>query len=195
MFFLAALALALLLQTAALAAAPGYACYREKAFTPTAAAGHAGIVDAVSGTTATYVIQHPGAIIGTVYLQRISLASFKGSSGEYYGEYYIPGTPTATYNNIVSMARALNNRGNVQYVMNSYLMTIYPVNQLGSRILQEDIYAMRCDGLTEYCYEYNNVKLCGGTTVWNISIPSQFSGHGTYLPTTQMGKMTFASKS
>lgn len=32
-----------------------------------------------------------------------------------------------------------------------------------------DIDAMRCDGVVEYCYEYNGIKIYGGSTYWNIA--------------------------
>lgn len=32
-----------------------------------------------------------------------------------------------------------------------------------------DISAIRCDGFVEYAYEYNNIRVCGGDSDWNIS--------------------------
>lgn len=29
---------------------------------------------------------------------------------------------------------------------------------------------MRCDGLVEYCYEYNNVRISGPDSSWNIAL-------------------------
>ena len=29
---------------------------------------------------------------------------------------------------------------------------------------------IRCDGVTEYCYEYYDMKVFGGTANWNIAI-------------------------
>ena len=32
-----------------------------------------------------------------------------------------------------------------------------------------DIYELRCDGVVEYCYEYNNIRIYGNDAYWDIS--------------------------
>ena len=48
----------------------------------------------------------------------------------------------------------------------------YPVDNNPSgktTVAVNDISAMRCDGLVEYCYEFNNLRIFGSDSYWDIS--------------------------
>ena len=48
-----------------------------------------------------------------------------------------------------------------------------------------DILGIRCDGFVEYCYEYNNIKVFGSDSYWNISLTDSRcqDEHGGFLLT------------
>lgn len=48
----------------------------------------------------------------------------------------------------------------IRYSISSIATDKYPVS---------DIVAIRCDGLVEYAYEYNNIRVYGNDTYWDIS--------------------------
>ena len=47
----------------------------------------------------------------------------------------------------------------------------YPDSNPNSKpyVQVSDILSARCDGVVEYCYEYNNIRVYGGDTKWDIS--------------------------
>lgn len=42
----------------------------------------------------------------------------------------------------------------------------------GAKVQPSEITDLRCDGVIEYCYEYNDVRIFGSDTYWNISVRS-----------------------
>ena len=55
----------------------------------------------------------------------------------------------------------------------------YSATNTGRTIQPEDIATIRCDGVVEYSYEYNGLRIGGGNSDWNISIDkdANFNAH------------------
>lgn len=52
----------------------------------------------------------------------------------------------------------------------------YSASRFGTgRVLVPHITALRCDGLTEYCYEFYNKRIYGSNSGWDVSIATQAS--------------------
>lgn len=175
----------------ALASHSGYAVYRDKDVPWDV--GHAGVVKngRASQPTADDVIH----ILQNGGVMSVSFDEFYDPPSiqmEYYGEFYDPDFSTSIYTNIRATAIQLTEM-NITY-STIQLMTLNST-PVGSVILPENIAKMRCDGVTEYCFEKNGIRLQGNGQFWNISNPSHFPYHHsiTYTPLKQKNLLTLAS--
>jgi len=89
----------------------------------------------------------------------------------YKGIYRPKQTPnSAAYDAFVVMGRKIANN-NISY---SFVVQM----QYGSSsnwVYVEDITGIRCDGVIEYCYEWNNYRVFGWNAWWDISAPGNAS--------------------
>jgi FOG: Glucan-binding domain (YG repeat) len=83
---------------------------------------------------------------------------------------------------VIATAIRLTQR-NIGYTLISQ-MTYH--SSAGTWVEPSNITAIRCDGVVEYCYEYNNTPICGtgAVTTWNISSNSSASRNFHKLPLT-----------
>lgn len=144
----------------------GYAAYRDGV----TSAGieinwHTGIITAGS-SAAAYTFAHAagtGSTTGTTnYLGFIDEGSPMG--------YYRPASTALSSSKrdaVCATATALANEHigyvfatPIRYSISSIATDKYPIS---------DIVAIRCDGFVEYAYEYNDIRVYGDDTYWNIS--------------------------
>ena len=174
-----------MLPTSALAAslAPGHAMYRELDTTLIADAGHAALINAVSGNSISTVI-HMTASNG---MEVISFSAYGqdewGCPFEYWGEFYLgTGKP---YTRAKNTAQSVLQEDPLYTAVN--LLNLWDDPSLYSGTIQpDDIYSIRCDGLVEYCYEYCDIMIDS----YNISDPTELDTHPIRTPRTQMNLMT-----
>ncbi|MBZ4021745.1 hypothetical protein CKO11_04635 [Rhodobacter sp. TJ_12] len=103
-------------------------------------------------------------------------ASFEGARG-------IPSLDPATRRRIVNTAELLIGESITYCLYDMLLWDGWPLPWGSFDGTPSDIFALRCDGLIEYVYERNQVRVCGGSVAgqWNISdFPqnhNKFHGH------------------
>ncbi|WP_407312304.1 hypothetical protein [Desulfosporosinus sp. SB140] len=94
----------------------------------------------------------------------------------YLGAFYNPSYQPAS--SILATAASLEAVPGLQY---SWQGQMYVDSTAGSLITPEHITTLRCDGLVEYCYEYNNSRIWGCASAadsnWDISLKSNVSVH------------------
>lgn len=104
-----------------------------------------------------------------------SWSVFLNGNNTYLGAFYNPSTQPA--GPIVSMAAALQAIPSIRYNLNGQLA--YD-STAGTNITPEHITTLRCDGLVEYCYEYNYSKVWTlnlHPTQWDISVKANVADH------------------
>jgi hypothetical protein len=146
----------------------GYAIHRDGAFL--GLTWHAGFMDQSSSTDPVPVI-HIGSLFGTVtwagWATFIDGNTFKG--------YYKPsGGITSTGRDLVKETvreLALNNVTYTAVSQIDYDVALY-VTQ--TYVYPEDVMLSRCDGVVEYGFEWNNYRIYGNNTYWDISRANLF---------------------
>lgn len=140
----------------------GYAAYRDGV---ALIEWHGAIITSGS-STANYVFAHAqGPSATTCTTNYTGFLDGNTSKG-----YYRPSSTTLTSSQrdaVYSTALSIANERigyvlstPIRYSISSTATNKYPVS---------DIIAIRCDGVVEYAYEYNNIRVFGGNTYWNIS--------------------------
>lgn len=69
----------------------------------------------------------------------------------------------------------------------------YAIDDSRNTIEPNEIGSIRCDGVVEYCYEYNGHRIFGKSSAWNItenSTASYDAHHENAWPSTQAAAMT-----
>lgn len=132
---------------------------------------HAGLVGHASGPLyqgGEWVIHHPG---GDAVVQYDTFDAFlTDSDGVEQGdrdEFYMSSVSQSTAYDIFFTAHDLTNEA-IPYTFSPMLRT----SKASGRIEPSDITKIRCDGVVEYCYEYNGVRLQGpndSANTWDIS--------------------------
>lgn len=169
----------------------GYAVYRNGAGMNVDE--HAGLAIA-SYTTNPCVIE----MASTQQMRKSTWAQFMGglSLDDYYGVYKPSGGVSSAGRDLtIAAANALYN-ADPNYVLFAQLG--YPASLFGNpRLYAYQVVATRCDGVVEFSYEYNDYKVYGTNSYWNISIPSanSISMHTFPLPSTQRAAMTLVTTS
>lgn len=61
----------------------------------------------------------------------------------------------------------------------------YSATNTGRTVQPEDIATIRCDGFVEYSYEYNGIRIGGGSSDWNVCIDkdANFNAHSGFAIT------------
>ncbi len=158
-------------QTTVLAAvgSEGYAVYRDGVLN--GLNWHTGIMyDRTRTYSSLPVIQASGSgyYVSYVRWSHTSLVSFM--DGQNYIGSYVPkgGISSAGRDQVKYVANRLAN-DLISYKSMGQLA--FNQNILGTKtyITYEDITHMRCDGVVEYCYEFNGYRVYGDDTKWNIS--------------------------
>lgn len=166
----------------------GYAVYRNGAGMNVDE--HAGLAIA-SYTTNPCVIE----MASTQQMRKSTWSQFTNGK-TYYGVYKPSGGISSAGRDLtIAAANALYN-ADPNYVLFAQLG--YPASLFGNpRLYAYQVVATRCDGVVEFSYEYNNYKVYGTNSYWNISIPSSnsISMHTFPLPSTQRAAMTLVTTS
>ncbi len=151
---------------AAASSAYGYAVYRDGAFLGTT--WHAGVLFADSfsegNTEHVYHIDNP--------IQGVTLCSGDDFlDNEVFMGYYRPNTvlTQAQKINVLTTAYILERNYDIGY--NAFYQVYYPSSLTGT-VMPLDITSIRCDGVVEYCYEHNDIRIYGSDANWDISIAS-----------------------
>lgn len=133
---------------------------------------HAGIMQATDCTNSGNPVIHAtdqntycvDAVSWSSYMSDMSTIHFKGV--------YRPNvTMSSTKKNyVVDTAQDLAST-NIKYVLTRQL-DYDTSNMDASKVLPSEVKKIRCDGVIEYSYEYNDVRICGpsGSSGWNISV-------------------------
>lgn len=136
---------------------------------------HAGLVAHSQGPeyddTGDWVIHASGAS-GSIVEYATFDEFMKTSNNTYIGEYYMDGMSLTDHYNIFFTAVDLTNES-IGYT----LWSIFTTDLTSGTIEPSDINKMRCDGVVEYSYEYNNIKVLGGSTNWDVSTVSGLNAH------------------
>lgn len=146
---------------------------------------HTGLVAHASGpeynTTGKWVIHHPGNNVdGEKVVRYDTYNTFKDGNTP-KGEYCMSDMTLSDHMNVFFTAEDLVDEG-IPYTFLSILTT----SKGGGNIEPSDITKIRCDGVVEYCYEYNGIRLQGGA-YWNIATYLGALNHDSVLmsPKTQ----------
>lgn len=144
---------------------------------------HAGLVGHASGPMyngGAWVIHHPGP---NNVVQYGTFAEFLDGNND-KGELYKSSVSQSTAYDIFYTAHDLTNEG-IAYSYSPMLRS----SKSSGKIHPSDITKIRCDGVVEYCYEYNGVRLQGpndSTNTWDISTALGADYHpGTFRPSLQ----------
>lgn len=148
---------------------------------------HAGLVGHASGPSyqsGEWVIHHPG---GSAVVQYDTFKTFltdkNGKVHNDMGEFYLSTVSQSTAYDIFYTAHDLTNES-IAYTFSPMLRT----SKSSGTIEPSDITKIRCDGVVEYCYEYNGVRLQGlsSDNLWNISTVQGAEYHpASYRPSAQ----------
>lgn len=140
----------------------GYAVYRDGVLG--GLNWHTGIMVEPNSSNYGSAISHaPGTGSKTGY------TSYNGFvNGNKYKGLFRPFKTMSTHERdlVVSTARYIAQKG-IPYI--STKMMIGNQNNGRDRFYPNDILNLRCDGVVEYCYEYNGIKVCGNDSCWDIS--------------------------
>ncbi len=143
-----------------------YAIYRDKLYNPTM--WHGGMV--IGDLDDDECIVHKTDSTDVVKVSMAEFMDFK----ETYRISKPNGTMSITKMDAVTTTAIQLTRHDIDYVLDQQIE--YDSDCYGHSMLDyEDIDAIRCDGVIEYCYEYNGVRIYGNDSYWNISIPSSSS--------------------
>lgn len=148
---------------------------------------HAGLVGHASGPfyqSGEWVIHHPG---GSAVVQYDTFTTFltdkNGDVHNDMGEFYLSTVSQSTAYDIFYTAHDLTNEA-IAYTFSPMLRA----SKSSGTIEPSDITKIRCDGVVEYCYEYNGVRLQGlsSDNLWNISTVQGAEYHpASYRPSAQ----------
>lgn len=127
----------------------GSAVYRDGGYLN--AYRHAGIM---KNSSTVYEIKGPGYEVN-----EYSLTSFKDGK-TYYGTYAPPSLSSSQRDSILETAEALDNDPEITYTAADQLAHI---SNPGTYVSVYEITDIRCDGVVEYAYEWNNVDVWGKT--------------------------------
>lgn len=151
---------------------------------------HTGLVNGSTTSSSTYIIHAPGIAKRTGYTNFSGFKDGKNFKGYYKPKYSMSDSKKSSVMNtakrIATLAIPYTGLGQMGYsVMNT-----------GRTIQPEDIATIRCDGVVEYSYEYNGIRIGGGNSDWNVSIDkdANFNAHSgaTITPEKQAANyMTF----
>ena len=140
----------------------GYAIYRDGVNYGIGSDWHAGIMDEPYSNMYLPVIHITNG-------EQVSYVSWNGfiNGNSFMGVYEpIGGISSLKRDDVHSIARLLRSE-NIEYTVlgqinysSSSLTWIYP----------DDITSMRCDGVVEYSYEFNEVRIYGDNDRWNIAL-------------------------
>ena len=107
---------------------------------------------------------------GLFKLKKATETSFVGSY-RFLGYYRGKSMSQQNRNNVETTARALI--GAEVRVCNNHQIQYDPtVCNIGARVSPSNVDKLSQDGIIEYCYEYNNIRMRGGDGTWNISVNS-----------------------
>ena len=142
----------------------GYAVYRDGVVILGTDNWHTGIVGGLSPSDDSFVIEHPG------YSGNLRYSNLNGFiAGNTFKGYYKPTSSmtTSQKNAVASTARKL-----AAYVIPyTFAGQIgYSAMNDGHKLTPADLATIRCDGVVEFSYEYNNIRISGNSSTWNICI-------------------------
>ena len=144
---------------------------------------HAGLVGHANGPMyngSAWVIHHPGPDNVVEYG---TFTEFLDGNND-KGELYKSSVSQSTAYDIFYTAHDLTNEG-IAYSYSPMLRS----SKSSGKIHPSDITKIRCDGVVEYCYEYNGVRLQGpddSTNTWDISTAFGADYHpGSFRPSLQ----------
>jgi|GEM_PF-3416362 hypothetical protein len=144
---------------------------------------HAGLVGHANGPMyngGAWVIHHPGPDNVVEYG---TFTEFLDGNND-KGELYKSSVSQSTAYDIFYTAHDLTNEG-IAYSYSPMLRS----SKSSGKIHPSDITKIRCDGVVEYCYEYNGVRLQGpddSTNTWDISTAFGADYHpGSFRPSLQ----------
>ncbi len=142
--------------------------------------GHAGLV--IENSLSEYV----GCIVhmtGDGYAETCDLSDFlaegdPSAADEYYLATPLQSMTSTQISNVRAKAIELVN-ADFNYTMLGQLH--YSSARFGAgRVLVPHIIALRCDGLTEYCYEFYNIRIYGSNSDWDVSTATEASYNRHY---------------
>lgn len=145
----------------------GYAVYRDGVLGPVN--WHAGIMDKASKDDIYPVIHSAGSGHNVAYgswdefMNVSENCSFVG--------YYRPVSqnPTSTQRDAVNAVARQLAADFIGYTIGAQIAYDEDSSTTKAVVQPSDIESMRCDGVVEYCYEYNNIRIYGDDGNWNIS--------------------------
>ena len=142
----------------------GYAVYRDGAGINFS--WHAGIMVEASSEITKCIVHITDLDSGVI---EDSLTNFK--SGQTFEGIYRPknGFTNAKRSLIVDTARELV-ANDINYTVLQQVKYSTMGTDVTTKASPNKITHIRCDGVTEYCYEYNDIRVYGDDTTWDISI-------------------------
>lgn len=143
----------------------GYAIYRDGALW--GLNWHAGLMAAPTATTNKCVI-HMNNLFAGVKLDTFS--NFMDKSSNDFKGVYRPksGLTTSQKTEVIATARELTTE-QIPYIVSQQLDYYNKTSNGTQKGEPSDISNIRCDGVVEYCYEYNGIRIYGNDNYWDIS--------------------------
>lgn len=144
----------------------GYAVYRDGVITDGTlnVNWHAALMDKAT-MNSSLPVTHIGGLG-----QRVKYASWSEfmDGKSYMGIYRPKKAPNAAaFDSFVVMGRKLVN-DNISYTLFGQI----DYNSSSNWVYTSDITRIRCDGVVEYCYEWNNYRVYGADDCWDICYPT-----------------------
>jgi len=174
------------------AAGVGHAIFRELGLLGAGRFGHTGVVTNLSGGEPSRIVHATQDANGITAVDFDGFMDADNNNYEYYGTYYKPSTASHLLSAIVVYANDLD-LYNIEYTF--YVQMNHNDVYSSTLIYPDEISAMRCDGVVEYCYELAGIRLLGPDSAWNISNRSHYPIHRSISasPADQMDVLTQSS--
>lgn len=170
---------------AAVSGAQGYAIYRDGV---AAIEWHAALMELPSASMTLPIVHHSGS--GKVtYCQWGTFLDGKNFMGVYKPKVNL--TDSSRFL-AVSTAREMVS-ANIGYTLTNQVNFKLPE---GGYIRVPDIVSVRCDGVVEYCYEWNNLRVYGSDSLWDVSRRSLaiYNHHGGILVTPKKQAQSYLTR-
>ncbi len=121
------------------------------------------------------IIEHPGGS------SHVKYSGWDSIEKNYVGTYRPKSYTTKKLLNAVTTAKDLTTR-NIVYTPNAQIHYNKTKALTVNKVEPSHIESIRCDGVTEYCYEYNLMRISGADGEWDISKPGNLTwgAHATW---------------
>lgn len=162
-----------------------YSAYRDNVYIPFIGdAWHAALLVEDHAGKANCLVEHTGSGV-------VKYSGWESIYNDYVGTYRPKASLTTKQKlNVVTTAKTLVTK-NIKYTPTALMH--YKKFEGVNKVEPSHIESIRCDGVTEYCYEYNGIRISGADGEWDISKPGDLTwgAHATWNVTPRKQAETY----